>query len=224
MIEKLVSFVTPSHCLACGQQGSILCDICKFNITDETFGACLLCGGISDAICLSCHKPWLAGGRALGWRTEVLEQLGNAAKFERSREAARALSGMLALALPHLPEGTIVTSVPTHPAHVRVRGYDFVDYFARTIAQQQNLPYHSLVERHLGTEQRGQNAKQRALQAVQTYEVKRTQLQPPLILLVDDVVTTGSTLSAIAQKLHAVYHSPIYLAAAMRQPKGSEML
>jgi predicted amidophosphoribosyltransferase len=219
MIEKLLSWVTPYNCRSCGHQGQILCDVCKYDITDEGFGYCLLCGNIADDICAECAKPWLIGGRTLGCRQETLEHLGNQAKFERSREAARSLADLLDAALPHFPPGSIVTSVPTHPAHVRQRGYDCVRYVARTLAQRRQLPYQMLVDRRLATEQRGHDAHTRALQAAQSYSVTAKIAAPPLIVLIDDVITTGSTLRAVSQKLYAAYEAPVYVAAAMRQPK-----
>lgn len=221
MIERLLTLITPYNCLTCGQQGSIFCEVCKFDITDEGFGYCLLCGENSDEICANCHKPWLNGGRALGWRENSLEELGNLAKFERSREAARALATMMHTTLPISPAQTIITSVPTHPAHIRQRAYDFVQYLARETARQASLPYFELIERQLNTEQRGHSAEERALQAHASYAVRKRDLSPSLIILIDDVVTTGSTMTAIAQKLYATYETPIYLLAAMRQPKES---
>ena len=102
----------------------------------------------------------------------------------------------------------VVTAVPLHRSKLARRGYNQSEYLARGIATALNVPYvealkairpHS-TQTHKGSMERWQNIQG-------NYSLREnpiSQLTGKHILLVDDVVTTGSTLTVCATLLKTI--------------------
>lgn len=125
---------------------------------------------------------------------------------------ARAVSDMQT---SHFFEGIdVVTAVPLHRSKLAKRGYNQSEYLARGIADALGIPYvealkavrpHS-TQTHKGALERWQNIQG-------NYELKEnaTDLTGKHILLVDDVVTTGSTLTVCATLLKSISGAKVSL-------------
>lgn len=217
MFDKALQIIAPHLCFGCGKIGSILCLSCKYDIVSEPYGGCIVCRRPSlNGIC-SKHHNYIDGAWMLGERNDVLERVTDEFKFRRAYGAHRDLADALSQVLPVLPENTIVTSVPTVRAHIRERGYDHAALLARRTARQANLPYRQLLVRSTSTKQRGASRKERLRQAKVAFS-PRTKQMPPVILLIDDVVTTGATLHFAAKTLKAAGAKIVFIAAVAKQP------
>ena len=101
-------------------------------------------------------------------------------------------------------EKSAITSVPLHFKKWRQRGYNQAHLLAKAVARQLSLPYlPTLIERIKETEQQvGQTGAQRRrnLKGAFSLNEKFTEL-PQHIILIDDVVTTGSTANEICKLL-----------------------
>ena len=101
----------------------------------------------------------------------------------------------------------IVTAVPLHRSKLAHRGYNQSEYLARGIASALNIPYFEALkairphstQTHKGAMERWQNIQG-------NYALKKNigQLAGKHILLVDDVITTGSTLTVCATPLKQI--------------------
>jgi ComF family protein len=103
-----------------------------------------------------------------------------------------------------LKEAACVTHVPIAPARWRERGFDQSELLARRTAEWLGLPFESLLERCKETSpQTGLPGHQRRrnLQGVFGLRSGREGIEGARVLLVDDVLTTGSTASACARAL-----------------------
>lgn len=107
----------------------------------------------------------------------------------------------------HELAGAIVTPVPSDPAAERERGYDHAYGLARVVAKQLGLPARRLLirTRHVG-DQVGRSALQRKLAQDSSMRLKAgkaadASLGHPIIII-DDVMTTGATLTEAARALH----------------------
>ena len=98
----------------------------------------------------------------------------------------------------------VVTAVPLHLSKLAKRGYNQSEYLARGIADRLNIPYvealkairpHS-TQTHKGAMERWQN-----IQDNYTLKNDADRLAGKHILLVDDVITTGATLTVCASFL-----------------------
>jgi predicted amidophosphoribosyltransferase len=97
------------------------------------------------------------------------------------------------------PAGAAVTWAPTGAARRRARGYDQAELLARALARRWDRPCRSLLRRQPGPAQSGRTAGERWANPVFD-PVGRV---APAVVLVDDVATTGATLTAAARALRA---------------------
>jgi predicted amidophosphoribosyltransferase len=101
------------------------------------------------------------------------------------------------LAPAHMLSGTVVP-VPAAPSRQRRRGFDPAGELAATLAQRLGSPFEDCLARRGGRRQVG---RRRAQRLGQPPHVNATGTVPRSVLLVDDVLTTGATMSACARAL-----------------------
>lgn len=219
MVDQLLSLLAPHPCYSCGRLGSILCDNCKYNIIDEHFNVCILCGCVCGVrgICGNCNPPFVRA-ICIGERTSELRVLIDAYKFENAKAAHKVLAQLLSERIGHFPSHLTIVPVPTVSSHIRQRGYDHTLLIAKRLAELQRLPLNTqILKRMTKTRQRGTTKKQRLAQAEEAFRAT-TRLDGGYYVLVDDVITTGATLNSAAKILLDGGADEVWVAVIARQP------
>src|SRR6185437_11645847 len=110
---------------------------------------------------------------------------------------------MAANAPPGLLEGRSLVPVPLHPARRRRRGFNQAEQLAVRLARRAGLALSDCLERSAGGARSSQvgRGREERLRAVEGIRMRAGAAVPLRVLLVDDVVTTGSTLAACAAAL-----------------------
>lgn len=218
MIDTLLSLAAPHPCCSCGVIGRILCDHCKYDIVNESYSACLICGVATDVkgVCVMCKTPYCRAW-CVGERVDVLQRLIGMYKFQSVAEAGTVMGELLLETLPELPSEVIVIPVPTVRSHVRERGFDHTLVVAKYIAKKRRLRVSTSLRRQTATKQRDASRSQRIRQAKDAFTVRGT-VRPVPYLLIDDVVTTGATVRFASQALVDAGASEVWVAAVARQP------
>lgn len=136
-------------------------------------------------------------------------------KYRNARASVAWLAtGMAALVDPTTVD--VVTWVPTTPARRRQRGFDHGRLLAKAVARRLGLPCRSLLRRLPGPPQTGRDlAERRRGPRVETRANRATANR---VLLVDDVVTSGATLTAAARALRNGGVVTVHAVTAARTP------
>lgn len=219
MFDALLSPLSPHLCCGCGEIGSILCDNCKYDITNEPFSSCIQCGVlVSQGNCCGACRERYTDAWCVSERTGAIERLIDQYKFARVRAATLPLATLVAQTVGQLPPETVIVPIPTINRHIRQRGYDHMMLIARCLAKLRGWRVVSAVQRRTQTTQRGAAASERKTQAQRAFYVP-VKCDPSLpYLVIDDVMTTGATVEAAVASLRAAGAERVYVAVIARQP------
>lgn len=219
IVEQLMEMVAPHPCYGCGKKGSLLCDNCKYDISFEPFVGCIFCERPQrEGVCTAHDVPFsrvIIAGRREGTLKAVIDGL----KFRNQKAAARCLAKVLDERLPLLPENTRIVPVPTAASHVRQRGYDQVELIARHLATLRGLQIDAVLVRKDNATQHVAGRAQRQQQARRAYGVRpgARAVAGANYLLIDDIITTGATVTEAAAVLSAA-GGRVMVAALAYQP------
>ena len=140
-------------------------------------------------------------------------------KYRNQRRVVADLADRLVtsiLADPDSPIFDVVTWAPTSMLRHRQRGYDQSELLAKAVAERLGLRCRRLLYRDRSAPQTGRNRKERLDGPMFRARPLR---HPCRVLVIDDVVTTGSTLRAAAHALDLAGASEVCLLAVAATPR-----
>ncbi|HRO14423.1 MAG TPA: ComF family protein [Paracoccus sp. (in: a-proteobacteria)] len=232
--------VFPPQCLNCGDpvtEDGALCPPCWREAEFVGPSACARCGvpvpgdGGDDAgeilcdACLSTPRPWDAGRAAMAYRGTG-RALVLALKHGDRPDLAPALGRWLAAAAaPLVRPGMIVVPVPLHPRRMIRRKYNQAALLAAQVARAHGLDHrpaclsrlrHTPMQDHRGVADRFANLEG----ALAVPGRQRAPLAGQPVLLIDDVMASGATLTTAAQALRAAGSGPVTVAVLARAMRG----
>jgi ComF family protein len=219
-VDALLSVVLAPACASCAKlleqptRGPV-CSVCWRSIRPLTPPLCDRCGdplatwrAISRplAVCARCRRarPMVTRARAIGAHDGALRAIVHALKYEGRRSLARPLARLMRQrGADVLADATCVVPVPLHPSRRRERGFNQASDLARYLG----LPVVSALRRTRPTAtQTGLPAAQRHRNVRDAFAMSRAGRRlsrdpSAIVVLVDDVSTTGATLEACARTL-----------------------
>lgn len=201
LLEKLLNTVAPNQCLVCDQEGSLLCEWCLPDVFEAVPSRCAFCIRKTDhsAVCAKCvrqtplRQVWVST-----IYKDVAKKLVQHMKFHPDRSACLTIARWLDETMPYFSDVTI-SFVPSARTRVRQRGFDHAALIAQEFAALRQLPCEKLLERQGSLRQVGSEKKQRIQQVLGAYRAVGT--PPASVILIDDIMTTGATLSEAARTL-----------------------
>ncbi len=100
----------------------------------------------------------------------------------------------------HLKFDFLVT-VPLHPKKQKERGYNQLHLFTNTLSKELKIPYdHALIKRNFYKKAQAQKNREQRVFNENLFSITK-QISNQHILLIDDVFTTGNTMSAVAWQI-----------------------
>jgi predicted amidophosphoribosyltransferase len=200
---RIAALLVPSACLACDARapfGAPLCERCWRDL--ET--APPVHGSPPPRV----DSIWSASANE-----GVARRLIAALKFRSLLPAAEVIAERLA-ASPAAAEGWPVVPVPASPSRRRRRGFDPAGEIARLLAQGTGANLVPCLRRGRGPRQVGRTRSERMARPP---EIRAAGPAPQGVLLVDDVITTGATLSACAGALRRAGCARVAAASFVRE-------
>ena len=198
------------------------CAACRQPLEHPTHGA--VCAACWDAIVpttplgAASFPPLISRAMAIGPYEGTLKAVVHALKYDPRRTIAKHLaSRMRARAGEILDEADAVVPVPLHPGRERARGFNQ----ARELARHLELPLLDVVVRTRRTaSQADLPAAKRESNVRGAFALAKgaRSLEGLVVVLVDDVSTTGATLNACAAPLLAAGVKEVRALTAARAP------
>lgn len=202
-LERAIDFALPPTCAGCGIEGELLCKQCRPALEKRLERP----GGVAIGIVAEIPAPLLQ----LEWCgpfTGPVRAAIHALKYAGERRLAEPLGRALATRWDHAGAGgDLVVPVPVHPDRARERGFDQSVLLAEVAARHLELTCAPILERHRPTaRQFDLHRSARAGNVEGAFRIAagsahERPLEGRWIVLVDDVVTTGSTLVSCAATL-----------------------
>lgn len=222
----LVQALLPARCRSCGcvLDDGMLCAACTTSLPWND-SACVHCARPLPVTsrcsqCLERSPAFAAAWTAFRLDTPVQQSI-HALKYRADFAQARLLGELMAhrLALRAAPMPQRLLPVPLHPLRLARRGYNQALEIARVLGARLDIAVDvRAAERRRATEdQIGQSATARRRNMRGAFAV-RADLSGLHVALVDDVMTTGATLDALARACRAAGAARIEAWAAARTP------
>ena len=219
MLGKLLDIVWPRTCEVCGRKvdrpGRYVCTDCLMRLPFlPTTGCCRRCGrdvpGLDrEFLCEDCrrYRPHFDRvASALRFEGEARQMMLDF-KFNRHlwlrNDFVDYLEGV-ALARFKVEAIDLVLPMPATRWHRLDRGFNPCDYLARALAKRLDRPFAAHVMRRVGSPKRqGRLSEEERRENVKgTFAVRKPDLvRGRTVLVLDDIMTTGSTLSECAKTL-----------------------
>jgi len=221
----------PAHCALCGlSPGDPVCAACAADFLPADVHRCRVCalrlGPAAGDLCGRCLRdpPTFDATVALADYAPPIDALVVALKFGHRLDVARTLGTLLGRLIERTaPPGAQLVVVPLAFERQRERGFNQaleVARIAAATARLSLLPYALLRTRHrpaqegLTLEARRRNV--RGAFAVERATEARLAHRP--VVVVDDVMTSGSTLDEVARVLKRAGATPVVNAVVARTP------
>ncbi|MBP9827255.1 ComF family protein [Candidatus Saccharibacteria bacterium] len=152
------------------------------------------------------------------WRLDTTsEDLVYGLKYEGREDIARSVAHYIEKNIT-LPRFDVITYVPSDPKRRRERGFAAPQLIARELSRISRKPYVALLSRDKHVPQVGLGRQERWRNVRGNFShLNREVLVDRRILLIDDVITTGATITECAKTLKLAGSGPVYVLSVARK-------
>jgi ComF family protein len=218
LLQSAVSLLYPPVCTVCGRSiraSEYLCDQCETKAVRIVAPFCQKCsepfeGSITGAFtCANCaHRAIYFDAAVAAYRGRgIVRHIIHEFKYARQIHLRHLVARWLCAALDDERlcgrRFDVIVPVPLHPARQRERGFNQASLLAELLSARTSIPVKPLLERtRYTTTQTALDRSERMENLHNAFRLrKNADVRGLGVLLVDDVLTTGSTLNECARVL-----------------------
>jgi len=237
-LQRAISWIYPAQCLVCTglvEEHGGLCADCWRQTPFLSGLVCDSCGcalpGDSDQkelcdVCLAVPRPWEAGRAAIAYRDLGRRLVLSLKHGDRTDLAAPAAEWMWRAGRPILPDDVLFVPVPIHWSRLLMRRFNQSAELARALANLTGFEAgpdaltrtrRTPVQDGMSIEERYQNMDG----AIQTNPQRRSLLRGRDVCIIDDVMTSGATMTACTEALHAAGAKRVFVLVLARVEKST---
>ena len=190
--DRLLSLFFPARCLICGKvvrADELFCPACRARLPAEPQRRSF---PLEQEFTVYAPLPYASGFR----RTL------HAMKFEGEKGRAEAIGQLMASVFAEPPEAQLVAWVPMTPQKQLDRGYNQSEVLAKAAARALKLPALPVLKKVRDTATQHELSRGERIGNVKDAFRADVRCKEKTILLVDDIVTTGSTICECAKALY----------------------
>jgi ComF family protein len=221
LLSDLFWLVYPETCIACGRAlsagDSCICLWCRTHLPSTGFHT-----EEENPVAKHFWGKVQVESATAGYyfsKGEKMQRLIHHLKYEGRKDIGVFLGNLYGAALKQSSSFTkaeVIIPVPLHIHKKRSRGYNQSDYIAEGFSKSMQIPYNSKVIKRVvhTTSQTKKKRYERFENVNKVFKITQPEaLKGKHILLVDDVITTGSTLTACAEALLEIPGTKVSIAA-----------
>lgn len=215
-VDAVMALIAPHTCISCGVEGSVLCKTCLLTAGEPIEPRCAGCHSLSPnyKTCESCIHWLKAYSVFVSTKYEGLyEQLLRSLKFDLMRQAVDPIAQIMTEVIENknLPVDLLLCPLPTAPSRIRQRGFDHTKLITNQIYKKTGYKSKTLLNRKTNVRQLGSTRAQRIDQMTQEFYISNPEnVEGRTILLVDDVMTTGASISSASAVLKKAGAKRVY--------------
>lgn len=223
--KAVVDMIFPRRCPAChdivNEKGALICKKCegKFEYVEEPY--CMKCGKpvMDDGkeYCTECenNKRNFEEGRAVFIYDDAMRLSIYSFKYNDRQEYAEYYAKEIYLRLGNKIkswDADVIIPIPLHKSKQKLRGYNQAYLIAKELSNLIKIPVENnvIIRNRKTVVQKNLNAKDRANNVKNAFKIKQNNVKFKSAILIDDIYTTGATISAATESLKACGVEKVY--------------
>ena len=219
VIEPLLNIAIPPVCILCNasldEKQSLVCASCRRELKPPPSSTAT---GLLHEIDMPQIKEIFIGFEYC----EKLMELIHFFKYERFTSLSSIFAAAVAARIAEDIRIDLILPVPLHPWKKHERGYNQSDLIVKELSRLMGIDYRvDILKRIKYTVSQTTLNKNERMQNVSNAFVCNENVRSKAVLIVDDVITTGSTLKACAQSVLRQEAKSVYLGAVTTPPFSS---
>lgn len=215
--------------LGVGGARAPLCPLCVPQLPPYDGPRCPVCGEpgpyASASLCPQCHGEEQGWDRVAyyglyeGWLRDSLLRF----KFDGELAQGPFLAACLLQASQCLPRPDVIQAIPQHKKRLRKRGFNQAHEVAKALGKLAHVPVEAFLLQRVqeGPLQHTLSAKERRTSVTRAFAAS-PDVRGKAIWLVDDIMTTGATLSAAARTLKKAGAASVHCLVVARTPRDGD--